>query len=112
MARGKMLYKKHCQKCHKADGEGFKQLYPPLNKAEYLEENKKQVPCIIRYGMEEKIKVRGKRYNLAMPGNNQLSDHDITQLMSYIYNAWDNNHPKFEVENIKDYLKACDSSRN
>ena len=108
-ARGKMLYKDHCQRCHKKDGEGFEQLYPPLNKVNYLFENEKRVPCIIRHGMEGPLRVKGKTYNLRMPGNNQLTEYDIAQLMTYIYNAWDNEHERFTVQEVRNALEACDT---
>ncbi len=108
-ARGQILYERHCQRCHKSDGEGFKELYPPLNQADYMQANEELVPCIIKYGMNGHIMVNGNAYNLKMPGNKSLSDYDITQLMTYIYNAWDNEGGKFEIQEIKASLANCDS---
>lgn len=108
-ARGQILYERHCQRCHKKDGEGFKELYPPLNQADYMENNEDLVACIIKYGMNGRVMVNGKAYNLKMTGNKGLSDHDITQIMTYIYNAWDNDRSKFEVQAVKQALSSCDS---
>jgi len=108
-ARGKMLYKTHCQRCHKADGKGFQQLYPPLAGVDYLERHEQKIPCIIKKGMKGPVKVAGKEYNLPMPGNQELTAHEIAQLITYLYNAWGQEHPKFEPEMVQKALNRCDS---
>jgi mono/diheme cytochrome c family protein len=109
-ARGKLLYQKHCQNCHKADGEGFKRLYPPLKQVPYMNKNPEWVACIIKYGMDGPLSIKGKDYNLYMPGNSELSDYRIAQVMTYIYNAWGNNHERFTQEYIVNSLKGCDTT--
>ena len=108
-ARGKMLYQKHCQNCHKADGKGFKQLYPPLKQVPYMKANPEEVACILRYGMEGPLTIKGEQYNLHMPGNESLTDHRIAQVMTYIYNAWGNDHPRFTADFVSKSLEGCDT---
>ena len=108
-ARGKLLYQDHCQHCHKQDGEGFEKLYPPLNQVDYMLEHQKLVPCIIRHGMKGPLKIRDTVYNIAMPGNDQLTEYEIAQLMTYIYNAWDNEHNRFTVDQVRKALDDCDT---
>ena len=109
-ARGKLLYQKHCQNCHKEDGQGYEQLYPPLNQVDYMQENPEKVACILRYGMNGPVTIKGQEYNLYMPGNQQLSDHRLAQLMTYIYNDWGNEHPRFTADFISKSLSGCDTT--
>lgn len=109
-AKGKMLYEKHCQRCHKADGEGFEQLYPPLNEVNWLKRHKGKVPCIIQHGMKGPIKVGGEIYNQPMPGVQDLTAYEITHLMTYMYNAWDNSHKPFQEDWVSKKLNGCDST--
>lgn len=108
-ARGKLLYQKHCQNCHKADGKGYEQLYPPLNQVEYMRENPRKVACILKYGMNGPLSIKGEAYNLYMPGNTQLSSHRLAQLMTYIYNDWGNEHKRFTADFVEKSLKRCDT---
>ncbi len=109
-ARGKLLYQKHCQNCHKADGKGFKRLYPPLKAVPYMKQNPGLVACIIKYGMKGPVNIKGKEYNLYMPGNTKLSNYGLAQIMTYIYNAWGNNHERFSQEYIENSLERCDTT--
>lgn len=108
-ARGKLLYQQHCQNCHKENGKGYERLYPPLNQVPYMQENPKKVACILKYGMNGPLTIKGQSYNLYMPGNQQLSKHSIAQLMTYIYNAWDNEHERFTAEFVKESWQKCDT---
>lgn len=109
-ARGKLLYQKHCQNCHKANGKGFKQLYPPLKEVPYMNQNPGLVACIIKYGMNGPVNIKGKEYNLYMPGNTELSSYGVAQVMTYIYNAWGNNHERFTQDYVENSLNRCDTT--
>lgn len=84
---GEELYALHCSNCHGKNGEGLRDLYPPLNNSDYLN-NKNNVICSIKFGLKGPIVVNGKEYNGVMPKNNQLYDLDIAQLTTYIYETW------------------------
>ena len=104
---GKGLYEAHCQNCHAADGSGLKNLYPALTDTLFLRENKTNLACIIKYGLNQKITSNGKTYEEKMPGNNQLSDIDVTQLLVYISNSFGNNLGSFDMQQVSKELKSC-----
>lgn len=106
-AQGERLYATYCANCHGADGNGLKNLYPPLNKSDYLEDNNDKVACIILNGLEEDIVVNGKDYMMPMAGFSNLTDVDITNLVNYINTAWDNKLPETNIQKVKANLEDC-----
>lgn len=104
---GKVLYETHCQNCHAADGSGLKNLYPALTDTLFLKENKTNLACIIKYGLNQKLIINGKTYEEKMPGNDRLSDIDVTQLLVYISNSFGNNLGSFDMQEVSKQLKSC-----
>jgi hypothetical protein len=45
-----------------------------------------------------------------MPGNTELSNYGLAQVMTYIYNAYGNNHERFTQDFVKHSLKRCDTT--
>ena len=43
---------------------------------------------LIKNGISGEMLVNGKKYNQAMPANNQLQNLDIAEVVTYIYNEW------------------------
>ena len=87
ITEGILLYQKNCANCHQNNGKGLEALYPPIAGSAYLA-NKDSVIYLIRYGLKGPIYVKGKRYNRLMPANPQLSDLEIAEIVTYIYNQW------------------------
>jgi len=87
---GKMIYEDFCIQCHLNNGEGIEGVYPPLNKSDYLLENIDKSIYSIKYGLKGEIIVNGIKYNGVMI-NQGLEDDEITDVMNYITNTWDNN---------------------
>ncbi|GAA4313551.1 hypothetical protein GCM10023143_23890 [Compostibacter hankyongensis] len=98
LVRGKQLFETICQACHGEDGEGIKSLGAPLNGSNWVQGDKHTLLSIVLYGLVGPIKVGNKLYKVPevggeMPGigsNDQLSDKDIAQIVSYIRNSWNN----------------------
>ena len=84
---GKEIYEKNCANCHQLDGKGLQNLYPPIAGSDFLK-NKEQVILLIKNGVSGEMLVNGKKYNQAMPANNQLQNLDIAEVVTYIYNEW------------------------
>ena len=89
IAAGKSVYVANCMSCHQSEGQGIENAFPPLAKSDYLNANKKRAIKIIKKGLQGKISVNGKEYNSIMPAL-QLSDIDIANVLSYVYNSWGN----------------------
>lgn len=108
--RGNLIFKTICQTCHGADGDGIQSLAPPLNHSEIVTGKKERLIAIVLYGLTGPVEVNGKVYKSPeisgdMPGiisNDEFSDEDIAQLISFIRNAWGN---KAEKVTEKDILK-------
>lgn len=106
ITEGILVYKNNCANCHQNKGEGLAALYPPIANSDYLA-NKKSVICLIRYGQQGPIKVNGKTYNRPMPAQPQLSDLEVAELVTYIYNQWGNETKLTSVKKITPVLKEC-----
>lgn len=104
---GKGVYEKHCQNCHGADGKGLRKLYPPLTDTTYLTKNKAALACIIKFGMNHDITIQGTEYDGQMPGNDQLADIDIAQVIVYITNSFGNQQGYYDASKVAADLKNC-----
>lgn len=92
---GKNIYEKNCQNCHGSKGEGLGELYPSLRKSTYIAENSKNLACDIRFGLN------------SMPGNPQLTPIEITYLVNYIGNYFDNSIGFYSQNQTLEDLKGC-----
>lgn len=105
---GERLYKGNCASCHMDKGEGLAGLIPPLAGSDYLGRHLDQLPCIIRKGLQDTIVVNGKIYVEMMPANPALSEIQITNLLNYIGSSWGNQHPPYQLEQVRELLKTCE----
>lgn len=106
ITEGILVYKTNCANCHQTKGQGLAALYPPIAGSDYLA-NKNSVICLIRYGQQGEIVVNGKTYNRPMPAQPQLSDLEIAELVTYIYNEWGNETRLTGVKEVTPILKEC-----
>lgn len=90
------------------DGSGLESLYPPLANADYIKADPLKMVCIIRKGMEGEISVNGKTYNQPMEGIPQLSEFEISNIINYINQAWDNELGFVKMSDIRARLEACE----
>ncbi|MEO0732225.1 MAG: cytochrome c [Bacteroidota bacterium] len=103
--QGRNLYEQHCANCHMEDGNGLRQLIPPLARADYLRENPREVVRGIRYGMNGPMIVNGVPYNQPMPGNEELSEFQIVNIVNYINQAWGNDYGGITVTEAREWLE-------
>lgn len=116
--RGNLIFKTICQTCHGENGEGIASLAPPLNRSEVVTGDKERLIAIVLYGLTGPVTVNGKVYKLAadMPGiigNDEFSDADIAELMSFIRNAWGNKASRVsdkDVISVKEKHEGRDKS--
>lgn len=108
--RGAMLFKTVCQTCHGADGDGIQSLAPPLNQSEIVTGDKHRLAAIVLFGLTGPVTVAGKQYKAPeisgdMPGigsNDEFSDKDIAEVLSYIRGAWSNHAAKVTEKDVQD----------
>ncbi|MCU0420052.1 MAG: cytochrome c [Cyclobacteriaceae bacterium] len=105
--QGEKLYQQHCSNCHQKKGEGLGRLYPPLAQSDYMQQNFDQVICLMRYGIQGPLTVNGITYNQAMPGVPQLTELELAELATYIYNTGEHARGRVTLEEVARSLKAC-----
>lgn len=104
---GERIYKKTCANCHMDHGEGLGALIPPLAGSDYLAQHRDNLPCIVRYGLEDTIYVKGKMYGEKMYGLPDLSEIQITNILNYVNSSWGNNNPPYTYEDVTTLLAKC-----
>lgn len=103
--QGKILYEKHCANCHQKDGSGLGKLIPPIKNSDYLLEDKARTAHIIKHGQQGPIIVNGIEYNEQMPANPKLTNLEIAQLMTYLYNIWGAKEGVIDASEVEEFLK-------
>lgn len=106
--KGEQLYLQHCSNCHQKNGTGLGLVYPPLHTSDYMTNNMKEVICLIKNGKAGELIVNGKSFNQRMPGIPTLSDLEIAEITTYIYNTWSHQHGIIEVQEVSTTLRACE----
>jgi len=104
---GKRFYENNCENCHFPDGQGFRELNPPLAQSDFLIQNRNALPCIILNGLDGPIQVNGITYDHPMPGSPHLHDAEITNIINYINSAWGNDQPYMTLQEVSEALASC-----
>jgi mono/diheme cytochrome c family protein len=110
LVAGETLYLQYCSNCHQQDGTGLADLYPPLLNADYMEENFEEVICIIKNGKQGEIVVNGKTYNQIMPPLNMLTDLEVAEIATYIYNNFGHERGLIGVKQVSGLLDQCEEN--
>ena len=105
--QGEQLYQKNCSNCHQKDGKGLARVYPPLNSSDYMDKNFNDVICLIRSGKKGELVVNGISFNQPMPGIPSLTDLEIAEIATYIYNSWNHQRGLIEVKEATSILENC-----
>ncbi|MES2265827.1 MAG: c-type cytochrome [Bacteroidota bacterium] len=105
---GAMMYMSKCQNCHGANGEGLSGLIPPLTDTAYLNKNRHQLACFVKYGIKETIiTVKGKAYEGAMPANVDMPAIDVAKVLTYVGNSFGNKMGLIPVDEVNADLAKC-----
>ncbi len=99
MKSGKQIYAKTCFACHQAEGQGIANAFPPLANSDYLNADVKRAIDIVLNGKTGEITVNGKKYNSVMT-KQTLTDEEVADVMTYIYNSWGNNKTNVKVSTV------------
>ncbi|UYQ94688.1 c-type cytochrome [Chitinophaga horti] len=107
--RGYKIFTTVCQTCHGPDGNGIQSLAPPLNESQWVNGERERLIAIVLFGLTGPVEVNGKVYKAPeisgdMPGignNDEFSDADIAQLLSFLRKAWSNNADKITDKDVK-----------
>jgi nitrite reductase (NO-forming) len=99
---GTDVFANNCQACHQASGEGVPDAFPPLAKSDYLNGDKIRAIKTVTGGLETKLIVNVHEFNGVMPAWS-LSDEDIADVLTYVYNTWGNSGLEVTPEEVKTY---------
>jgi mono/diheme cytochrome c family protein len=72
-----------------------------------MNEHFDEVICLIRHGKQGEIIVNGKSFVQGMPGIPTLTDLEIAEIATYIYNTWEHSKGMIEVKEVSAMLSAC-----
>lgn len=97
---GKQVYAKTCFACHQSEGQGVAGVFPPLAKSDYLNDDVDRAIDIVLRGLSGEITVNGEKYNSLMTPQ-LLSDEEIANVLTFVYNSWDNNGTTVTPDMVK-----------
>lgn len=100
MELGKNVYGRTCVACHQGSGKGIPNVFPPLAGSDYLNEDVDRAIDIVLHGKSGEITVNGEKYNSVMTAQN-ISDQEVANVLTYIYNNWGNNGTEVTKEMVK-----------
>ena len=99
IAAGKQLFTA-CAACHQPTGQGVPNVFPPLAGSDFLNADKGRAISIIIHGKQGEVVVNGVKYNNSMPAF-PLSDQDIANVLTYVYNSFGNSGVEVTPEEVK-----------
>ncbi len=90
MDRGKTVYLQQCLACHQANGGGVPSLNAPLDKAKaVVGKDKEKLIRIVLQGMKG-VDIDDEPYNNVMAPHPELTDQQISDVLTYVRNNWNN----------------------
>jgi cytochrome c551 len=105
--QGEQLYQNYCSNCHQKNGAGLGRVYPPLNASDYMDNNFDDVICLMRYGKKGELTVNNISFHQSMPAIPALTDLEIAEIATYIYNTWTHKRGIVEVKQVSIILQKC-----
>jgi len=102
LARGRTLYNNSCAACHQLDGEGKPGVASPLARSSWVVGPEERLVRIALHGVRGGIEVRGKMYNLEMPGFQYVftKDEDMATVLTYVRSAWGNSASEVTAQTV------------
>jgi mono/diheme cytochrome c family protein len=104
---GEALYLQHCSNCHQKNGKGLGLVYPPVDQSDFMDQHLEEVICLIKYGRKGEIIVNGKTYHQPMPGVPSLTELEIAEICTFLYNHWERKNGIIEVATVTKALENC-----
>jgi mono/diheme cytochrome c family protein len=105
--QGQQLYEKRCSNCHQKTGAGLGLVYPPLNSSDFMDNNFSRIACLMKFGIKGELEVNGRSFNKPMPGIPSLTELEIAEISTYIYNTWNHQSGLVETSEVSSLLNQC-----
>ena len=87
---GKSTFSTLCASCHQADAKGIPGAFPPLAGSDFLMADKKRSINVVLHGLSGQVTVNGKSFTNMMPPQSQLSDREISDVLTYVRKSFGN----------------------
>ncbi len=100
IALGRRLFTSICAACHQPTGQGRPNMFPPLAGSDYLNADKRRAIQLVIFGRQGEVVVNGVKYNNNMPSF-PLSDQDIANVLTFVYNSFGNSGLEIKPEEVK-----------
>jgi nitrite reductase (NO-forming) len=97
---GKTVYTTNCMACHQGTGLGIPHAFPPLANSDFLNKDKVRAIKTVTGGLQGSLTVNGQTFNGVMPAWS-LSDEDIANVLSYVYNSWGNSGKEVTPDDVR-----------
>lgn len=97
---GKQIYNQVCAACHQPDGAGVANVFPPLAGSDWLNADSGAAIAAIVHGLSGEILVNDIRYNGVMPAMINLSDEDVANVLTFVYDSWGNSKERIEPAQV------------
>lgn len=105
MKKGASVYN-NCAGCHQGSGMGQPGTIPPLAGSEWVLGGTERVARVVLHGLAGPVTVKGNTYNGVMTPFAQLSDKEISYVLTYVRNSWGNEAHMVTPEMIKQVREA------
>jgi mono/diheme cytochrome c family protein len=102
--QGEKVYTQHCADCHGKDGRGFAGVYPPLDGNSSVTEptGLNATRMVLLGGFAPTTAANPRPYSMP-PFAQQLSDTDVSAVVSYMRRSWTNNASVVRPEDVSRY---------
>jgi mono/diheme cytochrome c family protein len=97
---GRRLFTSICAACHQPTGQGLPNIFPPLAGSDFLNADKSRAVKIVIFGHQGEVVVNGMKFNNNMP-KFPLSDQDIANVLTFVYNSFGNSGLEVTPEEVK-----------
>lgn len=94
---GARLYAEKCASCHGTQGEGLRQLIPPINDLRRLQFIGDSLPCLLRYG----ISASPARGQPPMPAFPELEADDVAALWGHLFSMAGQPEARFTLADVR-----------
>ncbi|WP_449429070.1 c-type cytochrome [Rhodanobacter umsongensis] len=104
VAQGEKIYTQHCADCHGKDGSGVAGVYPPLNgNSSVTEPSGLNATRMVLLGGFAPVTAANPRPYSMPPFAQQLSDSEVSAVVSYMRRSWTNNASVVRPEDVSKY---------
>jgi len=106
--KGRDQYVVTCGACHQADGKGLANMAPALAQSDWVLGDTRRVIGVAVHGLMGPIKVNGEPVvgvPPVMPPHGFMKDQQLSEILTYVRNAWGNKAGSISSGEISDYRK-------